>query len=258
MRKIILYALCVSLSLSALVSSAQTRRQAKDSSVTIIFSESARTPSSKKKSASGEDNIVKIAPLGFITGQFPLLYERRITDFLTVEIGGGITNRNYLRGAFVSAGEGDDASMFKEYPWSSSGSDYDVAEPLYSFDARKPAMGYLFRISPRIYFESEAPDGSFLGLQFNHATYNFTIPKYVSGAHTGAPQKEHETVTDFMVHFGHQWINDRITLESSSAIGLRKVKGEKYVASDSGIDGMATYEKSGINFGIGLTVGFHF
>jgi hypothetical protein len=240
---------------AAVPASAQTRRQAKDSSVTITFRETSTT--SKKKKASGNDNIIKIAPLGFITGVFPILYERRITDFLTVEVGGGLTNRNYVRGLFIRAGnEGGGETPIKEYPWGSTND--DVAEPLYSFEARKPQMGYMFRVEPRVYFESEAPEDNYIGLQYNYAQYKFQIPALVNGEHKGTMMNEHENITDFMVHLGRQWIFDRISVESSSAIGLRKVDGVKYVNNGQGVEGMAKYSKSTINFGLGFTVGYHF
>ncbi|GAA4318566.1 hypothetical protein [Flaviaesturariibacter amylovorans] len=236
---------------------AQSKREARDSSVTIIFSEEKTTR--KKKKVSGDANIIKIAPLGFITGQFPLLYERRLTDFLTVQVGGGLTNRNYMRGLMIRARDEDASSIIKEYPWSNTNDfDMDQTEQLYSFEYRKPKMGYMYRVEPRIYFENEAPEGNYIGLQYNYARYNFSIPAYVNGEHSGDLRDEYENITDFMVHFGNQWVHDRITIESSSAIGLRKVKGSKYVNNGNGSEGFATYDKSSINFGVTFTIGYHF
>ena len=54
----------------------------------------------KHKKPSGEDNTIKIAPLGFASGTFPIYVERVISDFFTVQGGLGITSRNYVRNAF--------------------------------------------------------------------------------------------------------------------------------------------------------------
>lgn len=239
---------------------AQRKRDAKDSTVVIIFNESGSS-ASKKRKAAGEDNIVKIAPLGFISGSFPLLYERRINDFLTVEVGGGLTHRNYIRGAYRKESGVD----FKDYPWDLSSSRYDEADPIFNFDHRTPEIGYMFRVMPRIYFESDAPEGNYIGFLYDFSKYKFSIPAYRNGSgtsgHTGAARSEYEDITDLMVYFGRQWLYDRISVESSFGIGLRNVNGQKYVASTSGgtlVDGMAGYKQSLINFGLGLTVGYHF
>ena len=168
---------------------AQNKKQAKDSSVTIIFQESqAASTSSKNKKGSSENNIIKIAPLGFISGQFPLLFERRISDFFTIQAGGGLTNKNFVRAAWN--GISDDMAETK-YPWD-NGNYNDEADGLYNFDSRKPQMGYMYTVEPRIYFESEAPEGNFLGLAYNYAHYNFQIPALTKTGsydyvHNGAP-----------------------------------------------------------------------
>ena len=250
----------------ALNVSAQKRKDARDSSVTIIFNES--KAASEKKRASGEDNIVKILPFGFATGVFPILYERRINDWFTIEAGGGLTNRNYIRGLFVQAGDEQNNTIIKKYPWSDNPSyanNYDEAEEMYSFEFRKPAMGYMFRIQPKVYVESDAPDGGFFSFQFNKLRYNFTIPKYVSKnggyEHSGESVKEYEDINDFMVFWGTQYVYDRITLEYTTGVGVRKVNGQKYTATQAGssvIDGLATYNKTNFNFALGVSLGFHF
>lgn len=263
-KKLFYLALCIAFCTSV---SAQKKKDARDSTVTIIFSENSTTSANKKK-RTGEDNIIKILPFGFASGIFPLLYERRINDWFTMEVGGGFTNRNYIRGVLIQAGDEDGTSTVKEYPWSDNptyANNYDEAEPLYKFDHRKPEMGYMFRVEPKIYVESDAPDGGFIAFQFNKIRYNFSIPKFVdkggSFQHAGDAVKEYEDINDFMVFWGSQYIYDRITLEYTTGIGIRKVNGEKYTATSAGssvIDGMAPYKKTHFNFGIGISLGFHF
>src|ERR1700758_932187 len=81
---------------------AQSSKERHDSTVVIIFNNnSSQTASAHKKTK--DDNIIKIAPLGFINGSFPILYERVITDFFTVQVGAGLTNKNYIRAVFEEA-----------------------------------------------------------------------------------------------------------------------------------------------------------
>lgn len=251
--RINLVVLSVALCLCGMSATAQKKKQAKDSTVVITFSETSTT-SKKKKKASGDANIVKIAPLGFISGSFPLLYERKIADFLTIEAGAGLTHRNYMRGVFRNK---DGVNLDESYD------NTDIAEGSYKFDNRKAVMGYMFRVMPKIYFESEAPEGSYLGLQYNYGRYNFEIPRLdANEKYTGQNQSEYENISDLMVYFGRQVVNDRITVDFSTGLGIRNVKGVKYTAShDSNgnlVDGLTPYKQTVFNYGMGLTIGYHF
>jgi hypothetical protein len=242
---------------------AQSRKTARDSSTVIIFNQHS-TASGYIHRRAGEDNIIKIAPLGFITGAFPLAYERKITDFLSVQVGGGLTYKNYVRGVFKKEGESDNIHV--QYPW--GGDNYsDMGGSIYNYDFRKAKMGYLYSIQPRFYYESEALDGFFIGLSYDFYRYNFESKGLTATSgggyeHLGSMKSEHENITDYMVHFGQQVVNDRLTLEYSTGIGIRKVKGEKYAATTTSggsiLEGNAVYSESIINFGISFKLGYHF
>ena len=123
----------------------------------------------------------------------------------------------------------------------------------------------MYRVMPKIYFEEEAPDGNYVALQYNFLKYRFTIPKYegsiLSNGHTGSPVNEYENITDYMFFFGRQVVNDHITFESASGIGMRKVSGMKYVATNNnGVvkEGLAPYYQSTFNFGLSFTLDYHF
>lgn len=244
---------------------AQSGKNRKDSTVVVIFNEN-KTDSEKKKSRkTGEDNVIKLAPFGFISGTFPVYFERRINDFFSVQVGVGLTSKNYLRSAIQK--EGNISKI--TYPWGDNSSKTDAAERLFSFDYRKPSIGYMFSIQPRLYFESEAPDGSFLGVSYDYYNYKYSIPGLVANvnadpSHKGASKSEYENISDLMVHWGYQSVYDKLTLEYTTGIGLRTAKGSKYVANyDYGSnkitdEGFATYSQTGFNFSIGLKVGYHF
>lgn len=243
------------------ISSAQSRKSIKDSTTVIIFNQSASRTKSNIKS--GEDNIIKIAPLGFVSGTFPILYERRVTDFFSVQLSGGLTNKNYFRTAMAKDADG----IKYTYPdtWDENNTN-DVSEHIYEFNYRKVQMGYMFGVQPRVYFDSDGLEGSFLGLSLDLYRYNFQIPGIVNDANNGnkqngAMQSEHENFKDYMVHFGNQALNDRITLEYTAALGIRNVSGTKYVANGNSVnnlEGMATYKQTLFNYNLGLKVGYHF
>jgi len=215
----------------------------------------------KHKKPSGEDNTIKIAPLGFVSGTFPIYVERVINDFFTVQGGMGITSRNYVRNTFQTV---SDNFIEPVYPWSQN-SLTDQVDPALNFDNRKSSLGFLFSVQPRIYFESDAPDGSYMSVSYDFYRYNFSIPGLVGNQYIGSKKKEHENISDLMVWFGYQDVYDRISIDYSTGLGIRNVKGSKYYYAEDNstgttisFEGFAPYKQTLFNFNIGIKVGYHF
>ena len=225
----------------------------------------------KHKKSIGEDNTIKIAPLGFVSGTFPIYAERIITDFFSVQAGLGITSRNYIRNAFQTV---SDNFIAPAYPWSQN-SLTDQVDGALDLGNRKSSLGFLFSVQPRIYFESDAPDGSYMSVSYDFYRYNFTIPGLVNtntdplGSPTyqyvGKNKKEHENISDLMVWFGYQDVYDRISIDYSTGLGIRNVKGSKYYFAEdystgglTTLEGYAPYKQTLFNFNIGIKVGYHF
>ena len=145
----------------------------------------------KHKKPSDEINTIKVAPLGFVSGAFPVYYERVINDFFTVQGGVGITSRNYVRNAFQSIED----FLSPVYPWNNN-STYDLADPALKIGNRKANLGFLFSLQPRVYLTSDAPDESFMGVSYDFYRYNFSIPGMVYNNatseynHSGSTKKE--------------------------------------------------------------------
>lgn len=238
----------------------QSGKEKTDSNTTVIVFRQ-YTSSQKKHKTQGESNIIKIAPLGFVSGTFPLLYERKVNDFFSVVASAGATGRNYSRALWQK----DMTNVTYTYPWQDSNTD-DMVPGIYDFTTRKAAPGYMLSLQPRLYFENDGLQGWFMGISYDAYRYNFKIPAFIATGDgyklTGADQKEHENIADFMIHFGAQQLYDRLTFEYSTDIGLRKVTGTKYAASEMQggylVDGFATYKQTLFNFNIGIKVGYHF
>lgn len=234
---------------------------------TVIVNLPNKQYNKKHKKPTGEENTIKIAPLGFVSGTFPVYYERVINDFFTVQGGIGITSRNYIRNSFQSIG---DNFIQPAYPWSNS-SIYDLSDQALDMTNRQATLGYLFSLQPRLYFVSDAPDESYMGISYDYYRYNFSIPGMVydpSGGdyiHRGAKKKEHENISDLMVWFGYQDVYDKLSIEYSTGIGIRNVKGTKYYYAEDNstgatsiLEGYAPYKQTLFNFNIGIRVGYHF
>ena len=68
-----------------------------------------------------------------------------------------------------------------------------------------------------------------------------------------------------MVWFGYQDVYDRISIDYSTGLGIRNVKGMKYYLADDYstggtniFEGYAPYKQTLFNFNIGIKVGYHF
>jgi len=241
--------------------------QKSDSVTTIIFSRPQSSIYKTVKKVKQLKNIIKVAPTGVLVGQFPLIYERRFADNFSIQFAGGITSQNYIRTAIELARDMDNNNV--EYPWSNVNNAYDVAPKIYNFsNGRKVANGSMFSIQPKLYLNDEALDGSYVGFSISNIDYKFTIPQarfFGSGIKFSGPeQSEKERITDFMVHFGNQSVNNHFCFEYSFAMGIRKINGTKYVATTDGTtnstiyDGFINYNRTTFNTEFALRVGYVF
>jgi len=252
-----------------IVSSLQAQTTTKKDSSTVIIFNSGALPGGKKHRGSSENNIIKIEPLGFLFGKVPLSYERKITDLLSIQVSAGVTTKNYLSSLFTEAlsdpdTRDDDNLIFKDANFPDGF--VDQSESLHNFENRKAAVGYMFSVQPRVHFEDDGLEGSFLALSADFYKYNYTIPGLVQNGGeykaTGTTKNEYEKIRDVMVLFGYEQLYDHLTLGYTIGAGLRSVNGVKYVAGQSNIgfyESESVYtKKTGVAVGFSFKVGYHF
>ncbi len=228
----------------------------------------------KKEKVSSELNIIKIAPLSFIGGNLPIYYERSITPTFALQVGVGITMKNYINNILSekdNGGNGGNNYPSKVINWQ------DGTLNTYSDQSdntnlelnRKSKTGYLFAIEPKIYFENEGLEGTFISFAFNTAKYNNTVNKIKTGTSTSSNAvltsstfEGYEKVSNFLVNYGNQTLYDHISLEYSVGIGLKKVSALNYAFAqeNSGkfIEGVGTTDITTVGYNIAFRVGYHF
>ena len=237
---------------------------------TVYFAKNITNSSGKKTKRSSEKNIVKIAPLSFISGYIPLYFEREITPFFSLQLGAGITTRNYLKEWANNFDFSDNENV--KNTWSTPGNEGN--DNYYSsndFKNRQSALGYYFSIQPRIYFENEGMDGSFIGISYDRFRYNSSSYKIINGSFgtdgnpvfSSSTFKEYENVSDVSAIFGTQSLYDHIAIEYSAGIALRNVSGRRYAYTNdrnSGqyIDGYSDSKKTTPAFTFSIKVGYHY
>ncbi len=239
---------------------------------TVYFAKNTSANSNKQSKRSKEANIIKIAPLSFIAGYIPLYYEKELNSFLSIQVGGGITTRNYIKGWLNNMGGDDNNDNLGETKWNVPGNEgnYNMLDA-YDYTRRKADIGYYFSVQPRIYFESEGMSGSYVALSYDYYNYASSQKRIVPGPGSGnggpvfssSSFKEFEKFSDVMASFGTQTLYDRIALDYSFGIGLRNVKSQHYAYTDSYnsggyIDGVMESKKTKLAFNLSIKVGYHF
>jgi hypothetical protein len=127
-------------------------------------------------------NVFKFNPLLFFRGEIPLYYERALTPNVSLELGLGVTLRNYLALSFT----GDDADDY------GAGTEI-IANPSY-------------HVAARIYFVHDLePQGFYVQPGFAHLVYSKDIlVRAPDGSFTEEKYRDERTFNDLRVLVGFQ------------------------------------------------------
>jgi hypothetical protein len=235
---------------------------------TVYFQRGAKNTATKHQKRSSERNIIKLSPISFINGFVPVYFERELNSTFAIQVGAGITTRNYLKDWTRKVDEDNpDVTTTK---WNDGTVDQYFDENDYSsYKKRKSVMGYYVAVEPRVYLDNEGLDGSFIGISFSRANYKYNMQKVQTGPSiTGEPVflsstfSEVENVTDVLATYGYQTLYDKVSVEYNIGLGLRKLTGSRYAYGvnnvGSYVDGVSTLDKTKLGFNFSIKVGYHF
>jgi hypothetical protein len=129
-------------------------------------------------------NVIKANPLLFFRGEIPVYYERALTHRLSIEVGVGITLRNFLNLSVL----GDDADDF--------GAGTEII-PRASF-----------RLGARFYFEDDIePQGLYLQPELAYLSYSkFIREKGPDGLFTDRKNRDDRVYNDLRLYLGYQML----------------------------------------------------
>lgn len=239
---------------------------------TVYFSKEPSKNLTTNKKGSSEKNIMKISPLSFIGGIIPVYFERSLNKKISLQVGVGITSKNYIGDAIRRSNDNQNRNVTTT-KWSDGTIDTYTNQNDINKN-KKTSIGYFIALEPRVYFANEGLKGFFMGLSFSNAKYNSTSKKIDTrsiissgngGRFTNETFKGSENITDLLVNFGTQTLYDHISLEYSAGIGLRKIKGTEYAyarnpnfGSTLYLDGVSTIDKTKLGYNVSLKVGYHF
>lgn len=235
---------------------------------TVYFSKDTTAIKKVKGKRSSERSIIKIAPLGFIEGSIPVFFEREINQTFSIQVGVGVTTRNYLKewANNLALREIEISKTFWNSEFTNSHTENN--NPINDFTNRKASLGYFISIQPRVYIESEGMGGGFLGIGLERARYNFSSAKINTG---NGPQsgevntdyfKEYDNISEISVNLGSQYLYHRISMEYAVMVAIRNTKGKRYAYGydDNGsyIDGYSEINQTTPALGLTFKVGYHF
>gem|GEM_PF-5345894 len=225
--------------------------------------------------AAAENSVTTglFSPFG---GLLPLYYERRLTDFLSIQAGAGLTFRSLMHdlgeGIREDGGNVDFAAT----------DGYDVPDKYNNYTYRRANMGMYLSISPRIYFEDDCMDGFYLSPSLEWRTHRFSAKlanPAITLAESGADiyedsdsdipriddvMKEKVTYMDMMIRIGkHTQPKKNLVIGWSLAAGLRQGKLSRldvYVEDDGNGNQYFrnrehNYEKMRLMVNVNMTIG---
>ncbi|MBK9176408.1 MAG: hypothetical protein IPM46_08710 [Flavobacteriales bacterium] len=192
-------------------------------------------------------NIVKINPLLFFRGEMPIHFERALTPRLSLDVGMGVTLRNYLALSF--AGDHPDADDF--------GAGTEIIPNL------------SFHLGARFYLQDDLePQGLYLAPVWSHLVYTKDIRELqADGSFTDKRYRDERTFNDLRLLLGYQSLgySSNWLLDFYGGIGFRNrnmvIVNERLDLTTS--PGQYTYEVEeitdnvpaiflGIRFGVGF------
>ena len=203
----------------------------------------------KKKSTPSHVTIVKINPLLYINGEIPVFVERYFgnigkSDFgFGLEAGLGVTGHDYIKFSSDLLPIEYPASFVDKY----ANSTYKA--------------GITFRGAAKLYFDSDFPEGMYIGAEVRLKNYNLS---YTATDNTLAPGPYtlHDNFFDVVGLYGKQFeITDNLIFESYSGIGIRTMHLD-YINKIAGLSGFtaekATFTTKSVIYAVGFKIGYCF
>jgi len=194
-------------------------------------------------------SAIKIAPLNFINGNFPIFYEKELSNF-GIQVGAGPTFKRYF-------------DIYSEIDYLSNLSVSNFLDPdannSYSFDIDNYTanVGLYGTLELKYYYSEDGFDGRYFGFKGTYYKYNMTynfLPENAS--QDGSSFDEFKTLTFI---YGAQIAKENVIYESFFGVGLNWMTRERYAFNNQGLglnEGSVTHNATPIAVEFGFRVGF--
>lgn len=216
----------------------------KSSSAQQIITFENSKKSSKQREVEEIKRSVSVGLLSPFSGYLPFYYEQRLTDFLSIQAGAGVTFRSYMN---------DFGMMIWNDGKSDDGGYGDVEDQYYHYKYRKASLGYYFSLSPKIYYTDDCMDGFYIAPSFEWKFYRYkaqladeTVPGAYVDDDRDLPRiddvmKENMNCFDVTLKIGEHYESKKnVIIGWSLGAGIRKISGTRLNVYTED-DGTGTY-----------------
>lgn len=155
----------------------------------------------------GSSIVLKTSPLSVFYGSQFIEVEKSVLDFLSLEIGGGITFKNNVAP--------NSYSVFNPYSGCTSSNwpeDRDYCDDYYDTAFRSTKLGYTGMAAVKLYFANEAPCGLYLSFNVNYSRLNYSAKRVKEGMTSILRVEDYDMEKvnnlEYSVRFGWQSFHD--------------------------------------------------
>jgi hypothetical protein len=178
-----------------------------------------------------EANVIKFSMLSWISGCIPFYYERRVTPWMSLQFGLGLTTRDFIADGvtYIVDGLGSAPQNYNNYAF-------------YGSQGRKSSIGAYASFQPKFYPGRRALAGFYVSPMVEFKRFDFTAenvdPTAVSDdeqpVYLSSKIKEYRNAVDFTVNIGRQWLlPSKVSLEIMGGVGFRKLWEQRRFITES-------------------------
>lgn len=209
-------------------------------------------------------SAVKFGVIEVTQGLYGLWYERELSSIFSIQVGAGVTGRNYTYGLITL----DETEELQSSP--NFDTEADIEDDDYVYMDRKSKTGYFFTVMPKFWYSLEdGMEDGYFAINFQHRNYKYlaygsyqsNLDRFTSGPFD---VEEFESQNIIALTWGSQVLKNKVCIDFCSSIGGRFFKGERrdsgYNNADNIIIGKLPRKTSGtkIFFEVGLKLGLWF
>lgn len=208
------------------------------------------------------DFIIKTNPFSYMFGWQFVEVERTIAPFFTVQGGLGVTFKPLLQDTYAEFIDELREGPNYESEWSN-----DYPDDYSDYSIRSQKIGLLYSANFKLYFDDDAPDGSYFGFTARIANKRYEVQKvdetYTGGGVLRLPndfQDEKVRNLDLVGYYGYQLLYDKLTTEYFVGLGARLSKHTRQdIGSNSSFgykNGEIEFKESLVRYEVGVRIGF--
>lgn len=203
---------------------------------------------------------IKFSPTSFIIGNFPLEFERELTELFSVQVGIGLTFKPGTRywGDFLHE------LHFPQFCNNDEVEGPNYCDHPYEYTFRTGKLGYFMSLSGKIFFRQKGFKGRYVAPFFRYSTRNATIQKVEEGqpydeVRLDEVEKEFARNTDFLVRYGIQNYNEKMIWDFFFGLGLRSQNRTRqdltYDSNQNLVNGTRNLNKLKLRGDLGVRIG---